>query len=119
MGFTGTGGSGKSSLVDEVCRRLLDQLPDRRIAVISVDPSRRRTGGALLGDRIRMNSLGLHAGQVNQPLFMRSQATRQAHQATSRALADYLALCRLAGFDMIIAETAGIGQSDSAITELV
>ena len=119
VGFTGTGGSGKSSLVDEVCRRLLEQLPGRRIAVISVDPSRRRTGGALLGDRIRMNSLGLHAGVVNQPLFMRSQATRQAHQATSRALADSIALCRLAGFDMVIAETAGIGQSDSAITELV
>jgi len=119
IGFTGTGGSGKSSLVDEVCRRLLEQLPGRRVAVISVDPSRRRTGGALLGDRIRMNSLGLFAGETNQPLFMRSQATRQAHQATSRALSDSIALCRLAGFDLIIAETAGIGQSDSAITELV
>ncbi|MEE2835410.1 MAG: methylmalonyl-CoA mutase family protein [Myxococcota bacterium] len=119
VGFTGTGGSGKSSLVDEFCRRVLDQAPGCRVAVISVDPSRRRTGGALLGDRIRMNSLGLHAGEVNQPLFMRSQATRQAHQATSQALADSIALCRLSGFDLIIAETAGIGQSDSAITELV
>jgi methylmalonyl-CoA mutase len=119
LGFTGTGGSGKSSLVDEFCARFLTHYPDRRVAVISVDPSRRRTGGALLGDRIRMNSLGRHAGVEVPPLFVRSQATRQSHRATSAALADAVALMRVSGFDLVLVETAGIGQSDSEITDLV
>jgi isobutyryl-CoA mutase len=119
VGFTGTGGSGKSSLVDEFCARFLEAFPDRRVAVISVDPSRRRTGGALLGDRIRMNSLGRHAGVEKPPLFVRSQATRQSHRATSAALADGVALLRVSGFDLVLVETAGIGQSDSEITDLV
>ncbi len=111
LGITGTGGSGKSSLTDELVRRYLMDFADRTVAVLSVDPTRRRSGGALLGDRIRVNSLPHERG------FMRSMATRQAHRALSQAVADGLTVFKAAGFDMIILETSGIGQSDTEITD--
>ena len=113
IGITGTGGAGKSSLTDELLMRFVRHFPDRNVAVVAMDPTRRRSGGALLGDRIRMNSLA--AEQV----FMRSLATRRAHLATSAVLADVLNLLKYAGFDLIVIETAGIGQSDSEIVDLV
>jgi isobutyryl-CoA mutase len=116
VGITGTGGAGKSTLTDELVRRFLNDFDDIEIAVVSVDPTRNRTGGALLGDRIRMNSI---YGDNTDRVYMRSFATRQAHRATSRALKDSLAVCRAAGFDLVILETAGIGQSDTEVTELV
>lgn len=122
VGITGTGGAGKSTLTDELVRRLLIDFKDIRIAVLSVDPTRRRTGGALLGDRIRMNALygGLARGANGQPrVFMRSFATRRAHSATSDALEWSIMACRSAGYDLIIVETAGIGQSDTEISDLV
>src|SRR6266849_5392734 len=110
LGVTGTGGAGKSSLTDELVRRFrLDQGDDLRIAVLSVDPTRRKTGGALLGDRIRMNAIH-HAG-----IFMRSFATRETGSSLSAALGDAIAACKAAGFELIIVETAGIGQGDAAI----
>jgi len=112
IGLTGTGGAGKSSLNDELLQRFVRQFPERRIAVVAVDPTRRRSGGALLGDRIRMNSLS--APQV----FMRSLATRRQHLATSAVLADVIALYRAVGFDLVLIETAGIGQSDTEIVDL-
>jgi len=114
LGITGTGGAGKSSLTDELIRRLrLDQDDALRIAVISVDPTRRKSGGALLGDRIRMNA-------IDHPnVFMRSLATRDAGSEISQALPDAIAACRVAGFDLIIVETSGIGQGDAAIVPLV
>ena len=116
LGITGTGGAGKSTLTDEIIRRFLNDFGDLEVAVISVDPTRRKTGGALLGDRIRMNAIyGEHADRV----YMRSFATRQAHRATSTALHDSIAVCKAAGFDLVILETAGIGQSDTEVTELV
>src|SRR5467141_3744261 len=110
LGVTGTGGAGKSSLTDELVRRFrLDQGDDLRIAVLSVDPTRRKTGGALLGDRIRMNA-------IHQPgIFMRSFATRETESSLSAALGDAVAACKAAGFELIIIETAGIGQGDAAI----
>ena len=111
IGITGTGGSGKSSLVDEMVRRFLFQLPEHRIAVISVDPSKRRTGGALLGDRIRMNSI------PNQRVYMRSMATRQPNLALSPAVSDAIAVVKVAGFDLILLETSGIGQADTEIID--
>ncbi len=113
IGITGTGGAGKSSLTDELLMRFVRHFPDRNIAVVAMDPTRRRSGGALLGDRIRMNSLA--AEQV----FMRSLATRRQNLATSAVLADVLNLLRYASFDLIVVETAGIGQSDSEIVDLV
>ena len=113
IGITGTGGAGKSSLTDELLLRLVRHFPGRDIAVVAMDPTRRRSGGALLGDRIRMNALA--AEQV----FMRSLATRRQNLATSAVLADVLALLRHAGFDLIVVETAGIGQSDTEIVDLV
>src|SRR5690606_1105572 len=116
LGITGTGGAGKSTLTDELVRRFLNDFEDVHLAVLSVDPTRARTGGALLGDRIRMNSLyGEHAARV----YMRSFATRQAHRATTQALREAIDVCKAAGFDLIIVETAGIGQSDTEIAELV
>lgn len=112
LGFTGTGGAGKSSLVDEVLLRFLDRYPDKTVAVLSVDPSRRRTGGALLGDRIRMNS------SSNPRVFIRSMATRRANLATSQHVQDALKVLQAAGFDLVILETAGIGQSDSEVADL-
>jgi len=111
LGITGTGGSGKSSLVDELVRRYLLQIPDKTIAIISVDPSKRKTGGALLGDRIRMNSIH------NPRVYMRSLATRQSNLALSQYVQESIDICKLAGYDLIIVETSGIGQSDTEITE--
>jgi len=113
IGITGTGGAGKSSITDELLIRYLNYFPDRRIAVLAVDPTRRRTGGALLGDRIRMNSLR------SEQVFMRSIATRRQHLATSEMLGDHIAYLKSLGFDLIFVETAGIGQSDSEIVDLV
>jgi methylmalonyl-CoA mutase len=113
LGITGTGGAGKSSLTDELLARILRCFPDRRVAVIAMDPTRRRSGGALLGDRIRMNSLA--GGRI----FMRSLATRRQHLATSAVLGDVLRLVQSADFDLVIVETAGIGQSDTEIVDLV
>ncbi|MDB5885063.1 MAG: methylmalonyl-CoA mutase, large subunit, partial [Polaromonas sp.] len=124
LGITGTGGAGKSSLTDELIRRLrLDQGDQLRVALISIDPSRRKSGGALLGDRIRMNAINpwSHpaAGQTPasnpQRVFMRSLATRDFGSEISKALPDVIAACKAAGFDMVIVETSGIGQGDAAI----
>jgi len=114
LGITGTGGAGKSSLTDELIRRIrLDQGDTLNIAVISIDPSRRKSGGALLGDRIRMNAINPWAGQAR--VFMRSLATREAGSEISQALPDVIAACKVAGFDLVIVETSGIGQGDAAI----
>ncbi|QNP40507.1 methylmalonyl-CoA mutase family protein [Lysobacter solisilvae (ex Woo and Kim 2020)] len=113
IGITGTGGAGKSSVTDELLNRFLSNFPDMHIAVISVDPTRRRTGGALLGDRIRMNSLR------SQRVFMRSMATRRQHMATNVVLKDCIGFLKSLGYDLVIVETAGIGQSDSEIVDLV
>ena len=111
LGMTGTGGAGKSSLIDEIVVRFLSDFPDRTLAIISVDPSRRRSGGALLGDRIRMNS-------VSDPrVFMRSLATRQANLALSPHVASAVDLVKAAGFDLVILETSGIGQADTEIVD--
>jgi methylmalonyl-CoA mutase len=111
LGITGTGGSGKSSLVDELVRRFLTSSPDKTMAVISVDPSKRRTGGALLGDRIRMNA-------IDDPrVYMRSLATRQSNLALSKHVQESIDICKVAGFDLVIVETSGIGQSDTEIVE--
>ena len=120
VGITGTGGAGKSSLTDELIRRVrLDQADSLRIAVISIDPSRRKSGGALLGDRIRMNAIspwGLgETGQSGQRVFMRSLATREFGSEISAALPDVIAAAKCAGFDLIVVETSGIGQGDAAI----
>lgn len=113
VGITGTGGAGKSSVTDEILNRTLSSFPEMRIAVLAVDPSRRRTGGALLGDRIRMNTLR------SDRIYMRSIATRRQHLATSEMLGDQILFLKSLGFDLIIVETAGIGQSDSEIVDLV
>ncbi len=114
VGITGTGGSGKSSLTDELIRRLrLDQGDRLKIAVIAVDPSRRKSGGALLGDRIRMNAI------EHPNIYMRSLATRDTGAEISRALPEVVAACKLAGFDLVVVETSGIGQGDAAIVPLV
>ena len=118
VGITGTGGAGKSSLTDELIRRLrLDQGDALRIALISIDPSRRKSGGALLGDRIRMNAIG--PWQQGARVYMRSLATRDFGSEISQALPDVVAACKTAGFDLIIVETSGIGQGDAAIVPLV
>src|SRR5271156_3383850 len=114
LGITGTGGAGKSSLTDELILRLrLDQDDRVRVAVISIDPSRKRTGGALLGDRIRMNAI------ESDQIFMRSLATRDTGSEISAALPEVLAACKISGFDLIVVETSGIGQGESAIVPLV
>ena len=142
VGITGTGGAGKSSLTDELIRRLrLDQDDRLRVALISIDPSRRKSGGALLGDRIRMNAIGpwgqsapspaagaaaaspektpAGSGLPGQRIYMRSLATRDTGSEISAALVDVIAACKCAGFDLIIVETSGIGQGDAAIVPLV
>jgi methylmalonyl-CoA mutase len=111
LGVTGTGGAGKSSVVDEVIRRFLADFPDKTVAVVAVDPSKRKTGGALLGDRIRMNAI------QSDRVYMRSLATRQSNAAVSRHLQDALDVVRAAGFDLAIVETGGIGQGDTEIVE--
>ncbi len=113
IGITGTGGAGKSSVTDELLNRFGQSFPDMKIAVLAVDPTRRRTGGALLGDRIRMNSLR------SENTYMRSMATRRQHLATSAILQDAIAFLKSAGFDLVLVETAGIGQSDSEIVDMV
>ncbi|MBS0418481.1 MAG: methylmalonyl-CoA mutase family protein [Proteobacteria bacterium] len=113
IGITGTGGAGKSSLTDELLARFVRYFPGKQIAVVAMDPTRRRSGGALLGDRIRMNSLSSDA------IFMRSLATRRQNLATSAVLKEVIDLYKAAGFDLIIVETAGIGQSDTEIVDLV
>jgi methylmalonyl-CoA mutase len=113
IGITGTGGAGKSSLTDEIILRILHDLSDIHVAIISCDPSRRKTGGALLGDRIRMNAIG------SPRLYLRSLATRQSQTEIPAVLNDAISAVKAAGFDLIIAETAGIGQGDSSITNLV
>jgi len=114
IGITGTGGAGKSSLTDELIRRLrLDQDDALRVALISIDPSRRKSGGALLGDRIRMNAI--NPWRAGNRVFMRSLATREFGSEISAALPDVIASCKAAGFDLVIVETSGIGQGDAAI----
>lgn len=114
LGITGTGGAGKSSLTDELIRRFrLDQADDLKIAIVSIDPSRKRTGGALLGDRIRMNA-------INHPnIFMRSLATRDTGSEISASLREVIAACKLTGFDLVVVETSGIGQGNAAIVPFV
>jgi isobutyryl-CoA mutase len=111
LGITGTGGSGKSSLVDEIVRRFIQEYPDKTMAIISVDPSKRKSGGALLGDRIRMNAID------TPQVFMRSLATRQSNLSISKYVKDAETIAHAAGFDLIILETSGIGQSDTAIID--
>ena len=111
LGITGTGGSGKSSLVDEIVRRFLIDFSDKNIGIISVDPSKRKTGGALLGDRIRMNAIR------NKRVYMRSMATRQSNLAVSKHILDAVNILKAANYDLIILETSGIGQSDTQITD--
>ena len=115
LGITGTGGAGKSTLTDELIRRFLNDFDDLEVAVLTVDPTRRRTGGALLGDRIRMNSL---YGRYADRTYMRSFATREANRSTSEAMKEAIEVCRAAGYDLILLETAGIGQSDTEIVDL-
>ncbi|HEY2833721.1 MAG TPA: fused isobutyryl-CoA mutase/GTPase IcmF [Sporichthyaceae bacterium] len=118
LGITGTGGSGKSSLTDELVRRLrLDQQDKLRIAVLAIDPTRRKGGGALLGDRIRMNGIEGHGG--GQPVYFRSLATRGAGQEVPDNLTDIIGACKAAGHDLVIVETPGIGQGDAAIVPFV
>lgn len=112
LGITGTGGAGKSSLTDELIRRFLSEFPDKKLAVLSIDPTKQKTGGALLGDRIRMNSI------FNERIYMRSLATRESHTELSHAIQDVLDVVKVAGFDLIIIETSGIGQGDNAITTI-
>lgn len=111
LGITGTGGAGKSSVTDEIVRRFLNSYADKTIAVISVDPSKKKTGGALLGDRIRMNSIS------NPRAYMRSLATRESDKALSGAVREAIDITRAAGFDLIILESAGVGQSDASILD--
>ncbi|MCD9575698.1 methylmalonyl-CoA mutase family protein [Flavobacterium soyae] len=111
LGITGTGGAGKSSLVDELVRRFLIDFPEKTIGLISVDPSKRKTGGALLGDRIRMNAIN------NPRVYMRSLATRQSNLALSKYVAEAIQVLKAAKYDLIILETSGIGQSDTEIMD--
>lgn len=111
LGITGTGGAGKSSLVDELVRRFLIDFEDKTIAIVSVDPSKRKTGGALLGDRIRMNAI------KNERVYMRSLATRQSNLALSKHVAEAIQVLKAAQYDLIILETSGIGQSDTEIMD--
>ncbi|HRP56749.1 cobalamin-dependent protein [Agriterribacter sp.] len=111
IGITGTGGAGKSSVTDEIVRRYLGAFTDKTIAVVSVDPSKKKTGGALLGDRIRMNSIS------GPRVYMRSLATREDNTAISKVAKDAIAICKAAGYDCIILETAGVGQSDTSIVD--
>jgi methylmalonyl-CoA mutase len=111
LGITGTGGAGKSSLVDEIVRRYLLDFDDKTLAVVSVDPSKRKSGGALLGDRIRMNAID------DRRVYVRSLATRGSNLSLSKHVRDAIQICRAAGFDLVIVETSGIGQADTEITE--
>ncbi|RDU37463.1 methylmalonyl-CoA mutase [Neobacillus piezotolerans] len=112
VGITGTGGAGKSSLTDELIRRFINEIPEKKVAILSVDPTKQKTGGALLGDRIRMNSI------FNPRVYMRSLATRASRSELSLAIKDAVAVVKAAGFDLVVVETSGIGQGDAAITEI-
>ncbi len=112
LGITGTGGAGKSSLTDELIRRFLNEIPEKKVAILSVDPTKQKTGGALLGDRIRMNAI------FNPRVYMRSLATRKSKSELSLAIKDAISVVKAAGFDLIIVETSGIGQGDAEITEI-
>ncbi|MGI8385794.1 fused isobutyryl-CoA mutase/GTPase IcmF [Robertmurraya sp. P23] len=112
LGITGTGGAGKSSLTDELIRRFINEVPEQKVAVLSVDPTKQKTGGALLGDRIRMNAI------FSPRVYMRSLATRQSKTELSLAIQDAIAVVKAAGFDLIIVETSGIGQGDAEIAEI-
>ncbi|MDQ0200895.1 fused isobutyryl-CoA mutase/GTPase IcmF [Neobacillus ginsengisoli] len=112
VGITGTGGAGKSSLTDELIRRFINELPDKKVAILSVDPTKQKTGGALLGDRIRMNAI------FSPNVYMRSLATRSSKTELSLAIKDAVAVTKAAGFDLVIVETSGIGQGDAGITEI-
>lgn len=112
LGITGTGGAGKSSLTDELIRRFLNEIPEIKIAILSIDPTKQKTGGALLGDRIRMNSI------FNPRVYMRSLATRGSKSELSLAIKDAVSVVKAAGFDLIIVETSGIGQGDAGITDI-
>ena len=111
LGITGTGGAGKSSITDELVRRFLETYPDKNIAVISVDPSKKKTGGALLGDRIRMNSIS------SSRVYMRSLATRESEKSLSGVAKDAIAICKQHQFDLVVLESAGVGQSDASIID--
>src|SRR5699024_4286147 len=102
LGMTGTGGAGKSSLTDELIRRFMNDIPDKKVAIISIDPTKRKTGGALLGDRIRMNAI------FTDRVFMRSLATRDSRDELSKAIDDVIHVVQASGFDFIIVETSGI-----------
>lgn len=112
FGITGTGGAGKSSLTDELIRRFLHELPDKRVAILSIDPTKQMTGGALLGDRIRMNAI------FNERVFMRSLATRGSRSELTRSIHDILDVVKVVGYDLIIVETSGIGQGDADIADI-
>ncbi|MBS4206819.1 fused isobutyryl-CoA mutase/GTPase IcmF [Bacillus sp. FJAT-50079] len=112
LGMTGTGGAGKSSLTDELIRRFLNEIPDKKLAILSVDPTKQKTGGALLGDRIRMNAI------FSPRVYMRSLATRRSGSELSLAIRDAISVVKAAGFDLVIVETSGIGQGDAEITEI-
>ncbi|TKC16899.1 fused isobutyryl-CoA mutase/GTPase IcmF [Robertmurraya kyonggiensis] len=112
LGITGTGGAGKSSLTDELVRRFINEIPEKRVAILSVDPTKQKTGGALLGDRIRMNAI------FSPRVYMRSLATRNSKSELSLAIRDAIAVVKAAGYDLIIVETSGIGQGDAGITEI-
>ncbi|MFC0272440.1 fused isobutyryl-CoA mutase/GTPase IcmF [Metabacillus herbersteinensis] len=112
VGITGTGGAGKSSLTDELIRRFLNEVPEMKVAILSVDPTKQKTGGALLGDRIRMNAI------FSPRVYMRSLATRQSRSELSLAIQDAIAVVKGAGYDLVIIETSGIGQGDAGITEI-
>ncbi|MFD1416407.1 fused isobutyryl-CoA mutase/GTPase IcmF [Oceanobacillus jeddahense] len=112
LGITGTGGAGKSSLTDELIRRFLNEIPERKVAILSIDPSKRKTGGALLGDRIRMNAI------FSERVYMRSLATRNSGTELSDSIQDAIEVVRASDYDLIIIETSGIGQGDAAITDI-
>ncbi|MBI1920014.1 MAG: cobalamin B12-binding domain-containing protein [Geobacter sp.] len=112
LGVTGTGGAGKSSITDELVRRFIRDFPEKRVAILAVDPSRQRTGGALLGDRIRMNSIN------TDRVYMRSLATRDSHSELSAAMRDAIDVVQGAGFDLVVVETSGIGQGDARVVDV-
>ncbi|KGX86473.1 fused isobutyryl-CoA mutase/GTPase IcmF [Pontibacillus litoralis] len=112
LGITGTGGAGKSSLTDELIRRFLNEIPERKVAILSVDPTKRKTGGALLGDRIRMNAI------FSDRVYMRSLATRDSRSELSKSIDEAIQVVKAAGFDLIVVETSGIGQGDAAVTDV-
>lgn len=112
LGITGTGGAGKSSLTDELIRRFINEIPEKKVAILSVDPTKQKTGGALLGDRIRMNAI------FSPRVYMRSLATRNSKSELSSAIREAISVVKAAGYDLIIVETSGIGQGDAGITEI-